>query len=349
MKHEETLFKATRKFRDEDDDALLQLTILKERSDYRAYFAENRGKAEAAYSRILKENTNPGPGSSNYDWDAVEEHFNFLADFRGTLRHRFGIRDFAIRPRTSHEAFLALLDPKIDAEAIPEKVRRSYLPRLFYSPGIQQVLPRTLEEQKTKKITRDMPYATSSTDCAPYERLLKIDLRKKPAQLIREFKAALESADAHRKMDPAAYAEWQQDRSRKREEAWTHLKVWQLRRERRGFGEIAQALEKTVGAAKKSFYRAYEMIEGRQYNPEHFRRDYWEIRKTELKRTCATCPDRGRCTVLCPDVLPFVNQDEKKSSRELLISFDKNVPRDKNTRTDFALFSRPRTKRIPVG
>ena len=50
MKNEEALNKAYRVFQGDEDDALLRLAILKERPDYRAYFAENIGKVKAAHS-----------------------------------------------------------------------------------------------------------------------------------------------------------------------------------------------------------------------------------------------------------------------------------------------------------
>jgi hypothetical protein len=57
MKNEEALNKAYRVFQGDEDDALLRLAILKERADYRTYFAENIGKVKAAYSRDKSENT----------------------------------------------------------------------------------------------------------------------------------------------------------------------------------------------------------------------------------------------------------------------------------------------------
>jgi len=77
----------------------------------------------------------------------------------------------------------------------------------------------------------ECPRIVEDAECEPYERLYKIDLRKKPAQLFREFKAALAAVDARRGLDPAEHTAWKQDRTRKRAEEWDHLEVWRLRRQ----------------------------------------------------------------------------------------------------------------------
>ncbi|MGB6409980.1 MAG: hypothetical protein WBF16_02130 [Candidatus Deferrimicrobiaceae bacterium] len=53
MKHEETLKKAIQASRDDDDDVLLRLALLKERADYRKFFTVAlREAVETAYSKI---------------------------------------------------------------------------------------------------------------------------------------------------------------------------------------------------------------------------------------------------------------------------------------------------------
>ena len=81
MKHEETLKKAIQAFRDDDDDVLLRLALLKERADYRKFFTVALRRAvETAYSRIDEENAK-GPGHF-----ADEETENTIAVFLGKLR-----------------------------------------------------------------------------------------------------------------------------------------------------------------------------------------------------------------------------------------------------------------------
>jgi hypothetical protein len=313
MKHEEAINKAFKTFTGDEDDALLRLAILKERADYRAYFAGNIGKVKAAYSK-RKEERAKRPGHP-----PDEEIENTIHRFREEMLRNFRIlpSSYAARPI---EEWASFFDPLKDARTAPAEVRGYILPYLFYWPVVREVVSIIPPEEVVTvlKGKGECPRIVESAECAPFERLYKINLRGKPAQILREFKAALASVYAHRGINPAAYKEWKQDRSRKREEAWQHLKVWKMRRERKGFIEIARTLEIKTSAAKMSFYKAFEMIEERKYNRDDFRRSYWEIRKEELKRTCATCPDRNNCTILCPDVLTFINQDIQ-DSRELSV------------------------------
>lgn len=295
MNHEEAFIKATRTFRDDEDDVLLRVAILKERADYRKYFTvELRKAVESAYSKIEEENTK-GPGHFVDD----EEVHNTSAHFLGKLRHRFGIQQLGIPPYRTTAEWLDVLDPRVDVRGIPAKVRRSVLPRLFYSPGIREVVSRSDRLPCSNKHPVEIAN-TTSTDCAPYERLWKIDLRKKPSQLVQEFKADLAVVDARRGMDPAAYKAWKQDRTRKRKEAWDHLKVWKMRRERKGFIEIARTLKIKTSTAKMNFYRAHELIEGIPYDSKRFKLENWNLRE------CKTCSDNpvngGTCKNLCPDM-----------------------------------------------
>jgi hypothetical protein len=277
MKAQKTLNKAFAAFLGDEDDTLLRLAILKERADYRKYFTVERRKAvESAYSKIEKGNAK-GPG-----YIPDEKTSDTLADFQGELRFRFGIRD-SLPTRHNHPPLgqaLDLLDPRADAREIPEAVRRSVLPHLFYTPGIREVIPASVQARRGRG---EAPWRTTSPDCEPYERLWKIDLRKKPSQLLREFKGALAAVDGHREMDPGAYAGWTQDRTRKRAEAWTHLKVWQLRRRipKPSFAEIGKELRITEEAAKKSLLRAGELIYGRP-----FTRKVWEEMREEYSELC---------------------------------------------------------------
>jgi hypothetical protein len=172
------------------------------------------------------------------------------------------------------------------------------------------------------------PYPLSAL--LPHERLLIVDLRKKKSELLKEFGAYFEEVIHHRKYTKdsewkRSYSWWKLDTKRSREEARRHLEVWKLRRQRKGYAKIAMVMRMKTDAVKKSFYRAFELIEGRIYQPESFRQSYWEIKKEELRRICATCPDHpnkgGSCKELCPDVLPFVTQDKKSSSGKLLSDY----------------------------
>jgi hypothetical protein len=312
MKHEEAIKKVLRTFRDDEDDALLRLALLKERADYRNFFTVALRKAvETAYSKIVEGNAR-GPG-----YVPDEETSNTLANFRGVLRHRFGIRGLTIPLSLTTAEWLDVLDPIVDVWEIPANVRRAVLPRLFYTPGVWEVVP----PSGLPSGRGEAPAKITSPYCAPYERLLRIDLRKKPARLLKEFGAILKAVDAHRGMNPEAYEAWRQDRTRKREEAWDYLKVWQMRRKipMPSFPEIAKELPITPEVAKWRFYRAYEMIYGERFNRDAWEKDRakeWEKHREIVPKTCKECPQWDSCTDAdaCPALF-----DEKKSGSVYLV------------------------------
>jgi len=116
MKNEEALNKAFRVFQDDEDDALLRLAKLKERADYRAYFAGNIGKVKAAYSRRMEERAK-GPRCP-----LDEEAENTIRRFREEMLRRFRIlpSSYAARPI---EEWASFFDPLIDARTAPAEVR----------------------------------------------------------------------------------------------------------------------------------------------------------------------------------------------------------------------------------
>jgi hypothetical protein len=150
----------------------------------------------------------------------------------------------------------------------------------------------------------------------PSERLLKVDLSKPRKQIVKEFEYFLDVVERWRERDKQIqvikenYAKWNQDKSRNSEKTWQALEVWKLRREKTPFKDIARKLKMGEEAAKKAFYRAYELIEEKPYKKERMTKR--AIPKSELKRICDTCPDRSTCRVPCPDALPYVIQDEVK-------------------------------------
>lgn len=90
--------------------------------------------------------------------------------------------------------------------------------------------------------------------------------------------------------------------------------VWDLRALRKTFPHIQGVTGMDKDAAKKKYYRAYELIYGKEYDPAKYERP--EIKKRYLKRCCATCEQQPTCKELCPDVIGYVDQDIKISSRE---------------------------------
>ena len=68
---------------------------------------------------------------------------------------------------------------------------------------------------------------------------------------------------------------------------------------------------------RKQFYRAYELIYSKKFDPERYRKDK-VIKKKHLKRICGNCPEYDTCKTPCPDVLAFVDQDRKTSTSEFI-------------------------------
>ncbi len=113
--------------------------------------------------------------------------------------------------------------------------------------------------------------------------------------------------------------DWQLNRiarpkERFREERLTAFQVWEERKLRKPFRQIAQELNIKEPAAKKQFYRAYEITYGRKYNPADYEKP--KLKKEYLKRTCKTCTEKPTCKNLCPDVISFVEQENMGYLRE---------------------------------
>ena len=66
--------------------------------------------------------------------------------------------------------------------------------------------------------------------------------------------------------------------------------------------------------SKKKFYRAYELIYGKKYDPVRYRRP--AIEKEDIKVHCGNCSKRSTCKELCPTALAYVEQDNKNYQRE---------------------------------
>lgn len=95
------------------------------------------------------------------------------------------------------------------------------------------------------------------------------------------------------------------------------LIVWDLRAQRKTFPQIQNITGINKDTAKKKFYRGYELIYGKKYNVADYERP--PIRKKYQKNVCHTCDQRDTCKTLCPDVIAFVNQDNKNYGREMSV------------------------------
>lgn len=333
----------TKDVNDGVEEGRLRLALLKENSEYRRFFDEHK---PALYSCLaMKEDKSANKCQQT---ECMTTIGMFVADCETKFgmaphAHPLFVRLYFPDPKGGMEATprrlsldqaMMFLDPATDVESIPRELSLVF-DEMFFREGIYMVVPDNVPPIPLGEARREIGMPKK---IQPYQRLLLIDLRENPTLLKERFAEFLDRIYWSRKVSRPewrdSYVGWVPDRSRERKEAWQHLKVWRMRRHRKSFSEIARTLSTTskkmaIDAAKKSFYRAFELIEERSYSPEEFRRDYWEIRKAELKRTCATCPDRNNCTVLCPDVLSFIEQDTRKHTLGRTVGGTADVlPRD---------------------
>jgi len=264
------LLSATREEEQHREEWRLRLALLKESTAYRAFWDEYGHRGE-------------------------ELTGDELAEFNGLLRETFGI---ALDPFRRPEWF-----DRLD----PYKQNDAAIVRFHYPlPAISLVMGGTPEEHR---------YRTTASELKPSERLLRVDLSRKRSELLREFTLFLDLVEAHCGSGDVPedwtlnYAAWQPDNSRFRSEAWQALEVWRLRRQRKTYKDIARTLGIGLQAAKMAFRRAYELIEGKPYMPEAFKRENLPVSTSELGKTCLDCPIRSTCKELCPDMLRFVDQD----------------------------------------
>lgn len=290
-------------------DDRLRLAILKESAAYRAFWGKHGGKeAVSAYVEVYF--------SNNPDLQAqkVPPEMRELADALSDGLNAFGV---IIKANQTGDDLLQSLDPF--NEESPES-----LPVTFW---VEVPVVQVIDLERSRLIEYDFFIDKSQVDTlSPSERILVIDVSCRKNEILKEVERFLDSIKeargiAHLLPDEEYrknYEMWQPDISRRREEAWNHLKVWRLRRQRKSYLEISHQTGIRVDAAKKAFTRAYELIEGRRYDPERFKRTHAEIQAPELKRTCKTCPERDTCNELCPDLHPHIKQIEKSRQEKLV-------------------------------
>ena len=260
------------------DSARLKLALLKENFEYRTFFEK--------FIKIVD-----------------DKSFSFPAYYF----EKFGLPGvrFTVGAPCYNDV-IELLDPYKEVK-LDSKKEDNILSKIFYFPSVMQV---EFNTSYIKGIASRTFESIERKKTKPHERIFIADLRKKKKQLLREFSEFIDTAYNQSDLKP--------DNSRFRAEAWTHLKVWKLRRKRLSFSNIAEQVKLTEDNARKSFYRAYELTQGRKYDPEMLRRQVWLVRKKELQKTCDNCPNRDTCTVLCPEILRFIDQDTLNHSKEKL-------------------------------
>jgi len=331
-------------------DDRLRLALLKESSLYRKFWNECGGEKVLAADHEKQEYylKNPVPkgelrcfvGAPDPACPAGKVGFDF---FHGL--NSFDIAFNGPIPKGADlKTVLDALNPY--SEELPDN-----LPFYFHEyPPVAQLVSSPFGQQSTPKslMIHEHDYCVppefAINQLKPWERLLRIDLRRSKKDIKNEVGRYLDRVAKRRKNLEACnciytsndgrsekidwsdnYAHWQTDVSRAREEAWRDLEIWRMRRgvNKRTFPRISKDLKIKVDAAKKAFAHAYFLIEGRQYTPTKFKDIYKEITLQELSRTCATCPEKpehgGACKELCPEMLAVIDQ-YSGSGTELLTS-----------------------------
>ena len=87
-----------------------------------------------------------------------------------------------------------------------------------------------------------------------------------------------------------------------------YYQIWDDRKERKDFSIISKEHGISIDTAKKRFYRAYELIIGKPYDGEYFKKEI--ISKRKQTKLCTTCPIYDTCNDPCPNVLEYIDQDQ---------------------------------------
>lgn len=315
------------------ESAKLKLVLLKENFKYQEFFKnllkdvylncpqlEKPDEKNMTYFvRLLTLLKGRTPFESNYD-----RNFEDVCWFISSIPHKeYPLSDI-----------LALLNPECDLKQIPNDLV-SLLPRLFDKSSI-------LELPRTDRLVMYGLKENGHRSLNPYEKILFIDLRKKKAQLKKEFEDFIDRELDHQRtalqikrgcsetwkeIKRFGFDLWEPDTRRNREEVQRHLTVWELRKKKKSFPEIAAQLKLTQDNAKKSFYRAYELTQGKDYDRETFDTAIVRLHSSEVQKTCDTCPDRNACTIPCPQVSAYVDRDYV-GSKEVWLKKDTDAYRD---------------------
>jgi hypothetical protein len=162
-----------------------------------------------------------------------------------------------------------------------------------------------ITEEKAKKIIGLLLWDPHLNNPSEYENklLLGINLNRPKEDILAEIQRILKFHHRRKTTRFTWLKKWLQ-----------YKQVWDARRMRKKFSVIADELNLKKDATRRMFYRAFEIIYGKKYNPSDYEKP--QIRKKYLKRVCETCSEKEICSDLCPDVIDYVNQDSKAYQRE---------------------------------
>ena len=291
------------------EEAKLRLALLKENFEYQDFFR-----------RFLE--MDKKRNKSNSAWPGLDFNKFGLKSLRHYISHPF----------YKYDKIIDLINPQKNSKIIPGEFADRILSRLFHDPAIVLVEVKGTEHRGLETFSSMPIAAINRTGLKPWERIYKVNLTKKKSLIKKEFESYIEQACSKN----AEKSGWAPYEKRNRKEVWIHLDVWKLRKKRKSFSEISKELDITIDAAKKSFYRAYELTQDKKYNPAALRTEVWRVKKDEIKQTCADCPQRKNCADLCPDVLRYIDQDTRALQ-------EKNLSDDSDSYID-SLINKPSKK-----
>jgi hypothetical protein len=171
---------------------------------------------------------------------------------------------------------------------------------------------------------------------------LEIDVNpnRKKDEILKAVWEQVENAREIIRLDENRLAD---DKAEKSEKAHfdTRLKcyeVWDRRKKKARFSDIARGMKISEDLAKKNYYRAWELILGQPYDPESFRAlvKRQPIHKSQIKKTCENCTDKECHRRLeedpdrwepCPDVAGYVNQDQVSYDRKHKFAAEDDIER----------------------
>lgn len=260
----------------------------------------------------------------NFDYIAAFDALGVRVDAKkhmgrfGDFLKLWGIQiasDGGTTPLTKYSDVVAFYDPRKPLDK--NHPLYSVLPAIMEPCPVKMLVTRkTIGQSLDCRDSFGYPDEDSffSQPLLPYERILKIDVRQPKEKILSEVELILDRIRFNKtsKTFPVkepSYNGWDFKNARFRKEATDQLAIWYARKKRLSFKEIAAEHHITEDLAKKRFYRAYELTQGKPYDLVRFTKTTKVVRKADLSKDCNNCPDRKTCNSLCPDVLRYVEQD----------------------------------------
>lgn len=290
-----------------------------------------------------------------WQWEFMRRNPFFRSDYKSVKElneYRYNPEWWELGERYSMTAdarkYFNLLDPSRTYPEIPDKLK----------PVFEEKVPiKSLHrEELLKEIRKTLKYWSYIEKDNPLWKLevnefilQAVEMSIRPGMFPRNVEYMGINLDASRTELRAAFEKFlknhiREKRSKGDEKQYfgahkTALMVWDLRAQRKTFPDIQKTTGIDKNTVKKKFYRAYELIYRKKYNPADY--EHPPIREKYIKRHCRTCEQRPTCKELCPDVIGYVDQDNMGYQREMtfgdmdiLTKAAKGIPEEYDTDTE---------------